>query len=61
MGGKAAHAQGRAHEFAEGSEAVEAGRKGGKTISQDSAHMSEIGRKGARARHRKGIAGFFGA
>ncbi len=48
-GGKAAHAQGRAHEFTP-DEAREAGRKGGKVVSQDRQHMAEIGREGGMRR-----------
>lgn len=44
-GGKAAHALGVAHEFTV-EEAREAGRKGGRIISQDRLHMAAIGRKG---------------
>jgi general stress protein YciG len=47
-GGKAAHEKGTAHEFSH-EEAVEAGRKGGQTVSQDREHMSEIGKKGGEA------------
>jgi len=47
-GGKAAHAQGVAHEF-NSEEAREAGRKGGEAVSRDRQHMSEIGRKGGEA------------
>jgi general stress protein YciG len=50
-GGKAAHAQGRAHEFTP-DEARNAGRKGGVTVSQDRAHMAAIGRAGGQARGR---------
>jgi uncharacterized protein len=46
-GGRAAHEKGTAHEFSS-EEAREAGRKGGKTISQDREHMARIGRKGAK-------------
>ena len=52
LGGRAAHAQGRAHEFTS-EEAREAGRKGGEAVSKDSQHMKEIGRLGGRARRRK--------
>lgn len=45
QGGKAAHEQGKAHEFTS-EEAREAGRKGGQIVSQNRQHMSEIGRKG---------------
>lgn len=48
-GGKAAHEKGRAHEFTS-DEAREAGRKGGQTVSQDRAHMAEIGRQGGKSR-----------
>ncbi len=50
-GGKAAHAQGRAHEFT-ADEARAAGRKGGVTVSRDREHMAAIGREGGRARGR---------
>jgi uncharacterized protein len=50
-GGKAAHAQGRAHEFTP-DEAREAGRKGGAAVSRDRDHMAAIGRAGGRARGR---------
>ena len=51
-GGRAAHEKGTAHEFTS-EEAREAGRKGGMVVSQDRAHMSEIGRQGGRARSRR--------
>jgi len=51
LGGRAAHAQGRAHEFTS-AEAREAGRKGGEAVSKDNQHMKEIGRLGGRARRR---------
>jgi uncharacterized protein len=47
-GGRAAHAQGRAHEFS-ADEARAAGRKGGQEVSRNRTHMSEIGRKGGAA------------
>src|SRR5260370_8356140 len=50
-GGKAAHAQGRAHEFS-ADEARVAGRKGGEDVSRDRAHMAAIGRAGGQARGR---------
>jgi general stress protein YciG len=50
-GGKAAHAQGRAHEFT-ADEARAAGRLGGETVSRDREHMAAIGRAGGRARGR---------
>jgi general stress protein YciG len=48
-GGRTAHARGTAHEFTS-DEAREAGRKGGKKVSEDRAHMSRIGRKGGQVR-----------
>lgn len=48
-GGKAAHEQGKAHEFSS-EEAIRAGRKGGMAVSRDSAHMSRIGKLGGAAR-----------
>ncbi|HET7622967.1 MAG TPA: KGG domain-containing protein [Gemmatimonadaceae bacterium] len=48
-GGRAAHAQGTAHEFS-AEEARQAGRKGGQAVSRDREHMSAIGRKGGEAR-----------
>jgi general stress protein YciG len=54
-GGKAAHAQGRAHEF-DAEEARAAGRKGGVAASQDRARMAEIGRLGGLARGRNAAA-----
>jgi len=50
-GGKAAHAQGRAHEFT-ADEARSAGRKGGEAVSKDRDHMASIGRAGGQARGR---------
>jgi general stress protein YciG len=50
-GGKAAHAQGRAHEF-NPDEARNAGRKGGEVVSRDRSHMASIGRSGGQARGR---------
>jgi general stress protein YciG len=50
-GGKAAHQQGRAHEFTP-DEARTAGRKGGEVVSRDRAHMAAIGRAGGQARGR---------
>lgn len=52
QGGKAAHAQGRAHEFTP-DEAREAGRRGGTNLSADRAHMAEIGRRGGLSRARR--------
>jgi len=54
-GGKAAHAQGRAHEFT-AEEARCAGRKGGEVVSVDRAHMAAIGRAGGEARRRRSCA-----
>ena len=48
-GGRAAHAKGTAHEF-DSAEARMAGRKGGLSVSQDRAHMAEIGRHGGLMR-----------
>jgi hypothetical protein len=50
-GGKAVHAQGRAHEFT-ADEARSAGRKGGEAVSRNREHMATIGRAGGRARGR---------
>ncbi len=52
MGGRTAHANGRAHEFTP-DEAREAGRKGGRAVSDDRDHMSEIGRKGGLERGKR--------
>ncbi len=51
-GGRAAHAAGAAHEFNAG-EAQKAGRRGGKKVARDKAHMAEIGRRGGKARAAK--------
>jgi general stress protein YciG len=51
-GGKAAHAQGHAHEF-NSEEARNAGSKGGKAIARDRDHMATIGRLGGLARRRR--------
>ncbi len=45
LGGRTAHQRKRAHRFT-ADEAREAGRKGGRTVSQDREHMAEIGRRG---------------
>jgi len=50
-GGKAAHAQGRAHEFT-ADEARNAGKKGGEVVSRNREHMAAIGRAGGQARGR---------
>jgi general stress protein YciG len=52
LGGKAAHAQGKAHEFTS-EEARVAGKKGGEAVSRNSEHMRTIGRMGGRAQRRK--------
>lgn len=49
LGGRTAHAVGHAHRFSV-DEAREAGREGGRRISQDRAHMAEIGRRGGAQR-----------
>jgi uncharacterized protein len=49
QGGKAAHAQGRAHEWTQDA-ARQAGRKGGTIVSADREHMAAIGRKGGQAK-----------
>src|SRR3989338_6103402 len=49
-GGKAAHEKGTAHEFTS-EEAREAGRKGGRSVSQDRDHMAAIGRRGGEHSH----------
>jgi uncharacterized protein len=54
LGGRAAHAQGKAHEFTS-EEAQAAGRKGGEIVSSDKDHMREIGRMGGRAKRRKRV------
>ena len=46
-GGRAAHQRGTAHEFSP-EEARVAGRRGGEVVALDRAHMSKIGREGAR-------------
>jgi general stress protein YciG len=51
IGGKAAHAKGRAHEFTP-EEAREAGRRGGEAVSKNHEHMAAIGRLGGLARGR---------
>jgi hypothetical protein len=53
-GGKAAHAQGHAHEF-NSDEARDAGSKGGKAIAKDRNHMATIGRLGGLARRRRQV------
>lgn len=51
LGGKAAHAAGRAHEFTS-DEARAAGRKGGKAAAAKPGHMAAIGRLGGLSRGR---------
>jgi general stress protein YciG len=53
MGGRAAHASGRAHQFTS-AEARAAGQKGGMTTSSDRAHMAAIGREGGKRRGMRG-------
>ena len=48
-GGRAAHAEGRAHQFT-ADEARAAGRKGGAVVARDRQHMAEIGRLGGQNR-----------
>ena len=48
-GGRAAQASGRAHQF-NSEEAAAAGRKGGVAVSQNRAHMAQIGAEGGRSR-----------
>jgi len=47
LGGKASHAQGKAHKFTP-EEARCAGSKGGKAVSRNAEHMAKIGRKGGQ-------------
>jgi len=54
-GGQAAHRSGNAHQFTS-EEAREAGRRGGRSVSQDRQHMAEIGRRGGAAAHARGTA-----
>lgn len=51
LGGKAAHKNGRAHQFTS-EEARAAGHKGGKATSANREHMAMIGRKGGSMRGR---------
>jgi general stress protein YciG len=51
-GGRTAHERGTAHEFTP-AEAAAAGRKGGRAVSRDRAHMAAIGRKGGLAAHHR--------
>jgi general stress protein YciG len=45
LGGRIAHARGRAHRFTP-EEARKAGQKGGSQISRNRKHMAELGRRG---------------
>jgi len=49
-GGKAAHDHGKGHVWTS-EEARAAGRKGGKAVSADRAHMAALGRLGGQRRH----------
>jgi general stress protein YciG len=51
-GGKAAQATGRAHQFTS-AEARDCGRQGGLKVSQDRAHMADLGRRGGESRRRQ--------
>lgn len=46
LGGRIAHARGRAHRFTP-EEARKAGQKGGSQISRNRKHMAELGRRGS--------------
>jgi general stress protein YciG len=48
-GGKAAHAQGKAHKYT-AEEAREAGKKGGASLAKNREHMARIGRAGGLKR-----------
>lgn len=50
-GGKAANARGTAYKF-DSEKAREAGRKGGKSVSENREHMAEIGRRGGESSSR---------
>ncbi|WP_072716994.1 KGG domain-containing protein [Planktothrix tepida] len=50
-GGKTAHEKGTAHKWTSET-AREAGRKGGKAVSQNREHMATIGRKGGKNSHK---------
>jgi uncharacterized protein len=47
QGGRAAHERGTAHEFSS-DEAREAGRRGGRAVSENRQHMVQIGRRGGQ-------------
>ena len=51
IGGKTAHAKGTAHQLTT-EKAREAGRKGGRTVSANTAYMVEIGRRGGQQKAR---------
>lgn len=51
-GGRAAHVQGKAHEFTS-DEARAAGRRGGSVTSRNREHMARIGRLGGMKRGRR--------
>lgn len=48
LGGQAAHRYGKAHEFTT-EEAIAAGKKGGRKVSEDREHMRRIGQNKGRA------------
>ncbi|MBI3795464.1 MAG: stress-induced protein [Deltaproteobacteria bacterium] len=52
LGGQTAHRLGKAHIFTS-EEAREAGKKGGRAISRNRAHMAKIGRGGATSPRRQ--------
>jgi uncharacterized protein len=52
-GGKAVQKKRSGHRFRKGREAMEAGRKGGETVSQDREHMRALAEKAHEARRRK--------
>lgn len=53
-GGRAAQAKGVGHRFSS-AEAREAGRAGGRKISEDRAHMSRIGKKGGESSYARKV------
>jgi general stress protein YciG len=55
LGGKAAHALGKAHQYTS-EEAREAGRKGGTKVAQNRQYMAEIGKRGGlKSRKSRGV------
>lgn len=54
LGGKAAQACGRGHRFTT-EEARAAGRIGGRAVSKNRRHMSDIGQLGGRSRGAEGV------